>query len=110
MERLIGVLTPVIPLLFLGALVSVVVFYAGYRNAPEPKQSLSILRYIGLTVGAAVVGFFVGTMAGIFAACSSASSGNLCGLFGVFGVGPIASALAIFFTARTLTRQARRAS
>lgn len=108
METLIRVFTPVIPLLFLGALIAVPIFYAGYRSAPEPKLALSIFRYIALIAAAAVAGYVGGTMAGIFAACSSASSGNLCGLIGVFGVGPIVSALAIFFTARFLTRQAQR--
>ncbi|MGH7532383.1 MAG: hypothetical protein ACREL4_03730 [Gemmatimonadales bacterium] len=109
METLIRVLTPVIPLLFLGALIAVPVFYVGYRKAPEPKQALSILRYIALTAVAGIAGYVVGTMAGIFAACSSEASGNLCGLIGVFGVGPLVSALAIFLTARHLTRAAQRA-
>ncbi|MGB7212347.1 MAG: hypothetical protein WBC97_06915 [Gemmatimonadales bacterium] len=103
-------LTVVIPLLFIGALIALPILYVSYRNAPGPKQELSVLRYIAVTTTAGVAGFIAGTMAGILAACSSASSGNLCGLIGVFGVGPVVSALSIFFSARYLTRQALRAT
>lgn len=50
-----------------------------------------------------------GTFLGIAVACSPADAGNLCGLMGVYGVGPLLSAAAIFLYARSWARNARRA-
>lgn len=48
-----------------------------------------LLRIFGIGLG----GFVVGTAIGIAVFCSSAGSGNLCGLGGVFGIGPLFSGL-----------------
>lgn len=109
MEMVIGLVAQLIPLAFLCALISVPVFYSRYRRVVTPKQELPVLRYVAIVFGFAAVAYFAGAMLGIFAACSFAAAGNLCGLFGVFGVGPLAAAASLFFTARYLTQRARRA-
>ena len=50
----------------------------------------------------------IGTMLGIVAACSPASAGNLCGLAGVFGIGPLTAALAMVVYAHRWASDARR--
>lgn len=45
-----------------------------------------------IVIGACVAG----SMIGVFAACSGANPGNLCGLHGVFGAGPLATGIALF--------------
>jgi len=49
-----------------------------------------------LTLGAWVIG----TIFGISVACSSPTSGNLCGLIAIFGIGPLFSAIALFSFAK----------
>lgn len=47
---------------------------------------------------------------GVGLACFAANAGNLCGLAGFFGLGPLLVGLAIAGTALWLLRQARRAT
>ena len=50
-------------------------------------------------------GFFTGMLLGIALACAPADAGNLCGLVGVFGLGPLMAALGL---AVAMQRWARR--
>jgi hypothetical protein len=95
------------PIALLAALVAVPVYYLFYHFAPEPKKKLSLVRYVLVTLGVGALAYVVGTVVGISVACSSENSGNLCGLAGVFGVGPLMSAVAIFFYAHSWSRNAR---
>jgi hypothetical protein len=61
--------------------------------AAEPRKDASRLRYVLVVLAIGVVAFVAGTALGIAAFCSDPSSGNLCGLGGVFGVGPLLSGL-----------------
>ena len=97
------------PIALLAALISIPIWYLTYRSAPEPKKPLPVARYVLLTLVVGAVAFVVGTIVGTSVACSPANAGNLCGLAGVFGVGPLLSAVAIFFYARSRARNARRA-
>lgn len=45
-----------------------------------------------------------GSAAGIWLACSSVDSSNLCGLVGIFGLGPLLAGVAIWSCAYILTR------
>jgi hypothetical protein len=96
------------PIALLAALIGVPIYYLTYRSAPEPKKPLSVARYVLIAIGVGVLAYVVGTIVGISAACSSESAGNLCGLVGVFGVGPLLSAVAIFLYAHSSTKNARR--
>ena len=93
----------------LGALVSVPIYYMTYRYAPQPKRQLSVTRYVLTSLLMGALAYVVGTVAGIAAACSQASAGNLCGLMGVFGVGPLSAAVAIISCAHRWVSHARRA-
>lgn len=91
------------------ALILLPVFYLSWRAAPEPKKPLSLLVFLLLSGGAGVLAFWAGMAAGIFMACSVEKPGNLCGLVGVFGLGPLVAGFVIAGVAHRLSRNARRA-
>lgn len=66
-----------------------------YLVVPGPKTGTSLLRFVVRALAIGIAAFIAGTVIGIAAFCSSASSGNLCGLGGVFGVGPLLSGISI---------------
>ncbi|MEO5626295.1 MAG: hypothetical protein ABIQ70_09850, partial [Dokdonella sp.] len=57
----------------------------------DRKSGAPFFRVTPLAIFIGIAGFAVGTMAGIAASCSFAKSGNLCGLGGIFFVGPLVS-------------------
>lgn len=63
--------------------------------ASGPKTGKPVLRFLVVAIAIGIATFVAGTAIGIAAFCSSASSGNLCGLGGVFGVGPLLSGLCV---------------
>ena len=97
------------PLALLAALISVPVYYVIYRYAPEPKKEASLARYVFFSLSVAALAYVIGAAVGIAAGCSSASAGNLCGLVGVLGVGPLLAAVAVFLYAHSWSKNARRA-
>jgi predicted N-acetyltransferase YhbS len=97
------------PLVLLAALLSVPIYYLIYRYAPEPKKDVSLMRYVFISLSVAALAYVIGAGVGIAAGCSSASGGNLCGLVGVLGVGPLLAAAAVFLYAHFWARNARRA-
>jgi hypothetical protein len=97
------------PLVLLGALISVPIYYLVYRYAPEPKKEVSLVRYVLISLSVAALAYVIGAGVGIAAGCSSASAGNLCGLVGVLGVGPLSAAAAVFLYAHFGAKNARRA-
>ena len=84
-------------------------YYMLYRNAPQPKRPAPIAGLVLAILVSAFVFYWLGTGLGISVACSSASSSNLCGLFGHFVLGPIASALAIIIASKLWSSYARKA-
>jgi hypothetical protein len=108
-EHVIGQLFYLGPLVMLGGAVAIIVFYLVYRRAPEPKQQPSIGRYFLGAIMFGVVGYVIGTALGIGAACFAVDAGNLCGLIGVFGVGPLLSGSAMFVYGLRWMKQARTA-
>ena len=81
------------PLVLLASLVAMIFLYA---KVPASDRTSSILGYLGAALIVGVLAYLAGAAIGIYAACSSSSSGNLCGLYGVFGIGPLLSGVAIF--------------
>jgi hypothetical protein len=70
-------------------------FYALHcKRRPDPERRISGLAYALVLLVCAIAGYFFGMVYGIDWACSP-PAGNLCGLTGVFIVGPLASAAAI---------------
>jgi hypothetical protein len=51
--------------------------------------------YFGVALLVGIGAYIVGTAIGIYFACSSPTSGNLCGVYGALGVGPLLSGLAL---------------
>jgi hypothetical protein len=66
-----------------------------YLVAPGPKAGTVLLRFVLLTAAIGIAAFVAGTGVGIAVFCALPASGNLCGLGGVFGIGPILSGLAM---------------
>jgi hypothetical protein len=96
------------PISLLVALLAIPIYYVSYRSALEPKKDVSLTRYAGMSLLAGTVAFIVGTILGVWIACSPADAGNLCGLSGFFGVGPLLSAAAILYYVHSWRRDALR--
>jgi hypothetical protein len=109
MDSAVGTLFSLAPLALLGAVVSVPVYYLVYRRAPEPKRPVSALGYVLVAFATGVGGYLAGTVLGIVVACSGGGAGNLCGLAGVFGAGPLVGGAAVVAYAHAWSRRARRA-
>lgn len=97
------------PAVLLLALILMLVFYLNWRSTPQPKKNLSGWLYLFRCLGTGVPAFIVGTAAGIWLACSSPDSGNLCGLVGVFGLGPLLAGVVIGSCAWVQTRSEKQA-
>ena len=97
------------PIALLAALLAVPIYYVIYRYVPDPKREVSAVRYALVALAVGAVAYVIGTIVGIGVACSSANAGNLCGLVGVFGVGPLLAAAAILVYAHFWANNARQA-
>lgn len=95
------------PIVFLGALIVLPFLYAHYRSAPLPKKSLSVVQYVFVIFVFGVLAFLAGIFAGMTMACEQKSAGNLCGLVGFLGTGPLFSGIAMLLVATIITRRAR---
>jgi hypothetical protein len=72
------------------------VFYARHcKKRPDPERRIPAVAYALVLLVCAIAGYFLGMIYGIEWACSRPAD-NLCGLAGVFIVGPLAAAFAIF--------------
>ncbi len=83
------------PIILVVSVIALPIFYLLYSRASEPKAPLSIPKYVLSTVVLGLVAFVIGTMLGIATACLPADAGNLCGLVGIFGSGPLVAGLAL---------------
>jgi hypothetical protein len=71
-------------------------FYARHcRERPERDRRIPVVLYAIVLLVSAGIGYWFGLVVGAEWACSIPRSGNLCGLIGVFVVGPLAASLAI---------------
>jgi hypothetical protein len=96
------------PVILLAASVAAIFFYIRIRRATTSGRSPSIMRYFGGALVVAALAYAAGTATGIYVACSSPDSGNLCGLYGVFGIGPLLAGIAIFVYALVQSRRYAR--
>lgn len=91
-------LNPVVsagPIVFVIGVVFALACLVIHSLGAAPKKDISRLRYVLNVLATGVAAFVAGSVLGIAAFCADASSGNLCGLGGVFGVGPLFSGLCI---------------
>jgi len=95
------------PIAFLLRLACLPFFYTNHRSAPLPKKRLSVGQYVFTVFVVGLLAFVVGTATGVIAACGQENAGNLCGLGGFLGTGPLFSALAMMLAAYIVTRRAR---
>ena len=95
------------PLVLFAALVVMIYVYVRCR-AHAPKGALSVAGYVGFALGVGVLAYAAGAAIGIYAACSSPNPGNLCGLYGVFGSGPLLSGIALLVYAGFWAKDAGR--
>jgi len=109
MESLIRAVMTLGPPVFGLGLILLPVFYLSWRAAPEPKKPLSLMVYLLLSLGAGALAFWGAMVAGIFIFCSVEKAGNLCGLVGIFGLGPLLSGVVIAGVAYFLSQNAKRA-
>jgi hypothetical protein len=72
--------------------VSCLVFYLRRFERPRP----SFFKYFALAVVAAFIAQTVGAFAGIMLMCSSPDAGNLCGIWGALGTGPLLAGLVLW--------------
>jgi hypothetical protein len=73
-------------------IIPAIIFYSRHcRNTPGGENRFPLGLYVIALLICAVVAFWVGAAWGARFACSRPSSGNLCGLLGFIGVGPLAS-------------------
>ena len=97
------------PMALIAALAAAVIYYLSYRDAPRRTGRASVVRYFALALGVGAAGYLLGAVLGIWAACSPTNAGNLCGLVGLFGVGPLLAAIAIWLYARSWAKNASSA-
>ena len=109
MNSVLNALMSIGPIALFAALVLASAYYAAYRFAPEPKKIVSVVRYAVMVFVVGALAFVVGAAIGISVFCSSDNTGNLCGLGGFFGTGPLLSGVAIFICAHMWAKGARSA-
>jgi hypothetical protein len=76
--------------------------------APGPKVGASLLGFVLRALAVAAATFIAGSVIGVAVFCSSASSGNLCGLGGIFGIGPLLAGICVGWYALAWLKRSRR--
>lgn len=84
-----GLISPIV------AIVAAVLLYVRHRNRVEPERRVPVIGYVLAILICAAVAGYAGLVFGIQQACDAPKAGNLCGLWGFFVTGPLASALAM---------------
>jgi hypothetical protein len=79
----------------LAGIAATIALYFLFPMAPGAERR-PFWRYLGLAFIAGFVGYAVGATIGIAIACSTPKGGNLCGLMGIFGVGPLLADISMF--------------
>ena len=95
METAFRVLLQAGPLAALAGVVATLLIYFVFPRAPGAERR-SFWRYLGTSLIAGCIGYGVGTAIGIGIACSTPRGGNLCGLMGIFGTGPLLAGISMF--------------
>lgn len=72
--------------------VSCLVYYLRHFERPRPSP----FKYFAVAVVTAVVAQVAGAFAGIAVMCSSPDAGNLCGIWGALGTGPLLAGLVLW--------------
>lgn len=92
------------PLSLLAGLIAAVAIYV-MKPGTAAGGRVTFSRYVAVTLGAGIAAFCAGSALGIGIACFAVNAGNLCGLVGIFGLGPLLSGVAMIAAAVWLLRQ-----
>ena len=95
METAFRVLFQIGPLSVAAGFIGMLLLYFLYPRA-DGVERRPFWRYLGMCLVAACVGYGIGAAIGIGIACSTPRGGNLCGLMGIFGVGPLLAGIGMF--------------
>jgi hypothetical protein len=77
-------------------IVPAAIFYSRhYNQTPRGENRFPLGLYVVALLTCAFVAFWVGVGLGVEYACSRPSWGNLCGLLGIFVVGPLSSIITV---------------
>jgi|SRR5665811_714310 hypothetical protein len=77
-------------------IVPAAIFYSRhYNQTPRGENRFPLGLYVVALLTCAFVAFWVGAGLGVEYACSRPSWGNLCGLLGIFVVGPLSSIITV---------------
>ncbi len=77
---------------FISGAAGCIVFYLWRIKTPRP----SAYRYFGLAVVMLIASYLVGSFAGIGVMCASSNAGNLCGIWGALGSGPLLAGVSLW--------------
>lgn len=91
------------PLMALAGGLLLVVRIVALVGAATPASR--VLRHVAVALGLAAVAFVVAGLAGVWVFCHGAGAGDLCGLGGVLGTGPLAAGLSLILMDRRLRRE-----
>jgi hypothetical protein len=93
---------------FFSGMLSTIYFYVRLRQGDWPKVAPTFLRYFAIAALFGFAAYMIGTAIGITGGCSSSKSGNLCGIWGALGVGPLMSGVALWAYGPLWLRRLRR--
>jgi hypothetical protein len=79
----------------LSGCLATIYFYVKLRQGLR-EEAPSFIRYFAMAAILAIAAYFVGSAIGIFAGCRSPKSGNLCGIWGALGTGPLLAGVALW--------------
>lgn len=80
--------------LLMGLVLSIVLALFGCIRHGDGRAAW-LVNYVLVSFGVGVAGLFIGAALGMVVFCSMPSMGNLCGLGGVFGSGPMLAGIAL---------------
>ena len=92
-------------LVLLGGLLATIYFYGKLRKGSGPGPAPAFVRYFGVAILIGIAGYVAGTAIGIYFACSVPAAGDLCGLYGALGAGPLLAGVALFLYGLSWTWQ-----
>jgi len=78
--------------------------------APGPKAGDALLGFVLRALAAGAATFIAGAAVGVAVFCASASAGNLCGLGGIFGTGPLLSGVCVGWYALVWLKRSRHSA
>jgi hypothetical protein len=83
------------PMALLTGIVATVLIYFIYAYVVGSERR-SFGRYLGASIIIGAIAYGIGAAIGVAIACSTPKGGSLCGLMGIFGLGPLLAGISMF--------------